>query len=81
MLIHGYLVAFVGLLFKGLYMFRALLAHPRETLYNGTWYTACVLCQLAASGLKCKFSVSKKCRVFFDHLRYCQFFKDTAFWR
>jgi hypothetical protein len=34
---------------KGLYTFRALLAHPQEVL-NTTWYTACVLCQLAAPG-------------------------------
>jgi hypothetical protein len=32
---------------KGLYMFRALLAHL-QVLHNGTWYTAYVLCQLAA---------------------------------
>jgi hypothetical protein len=32
----------------GLYMFRALLAHPQEALQNGTWYIACVLCHLAA---------------------------------
>jgi hypothetical protein len=35
---------------KGLYMFQALLAHPQEALHNGTWYIACVLCQLAAPG-------------------------------
>jgi hypothetical protein len=34
---------------KGLYMFRALLAHPQEALHNGTWYIAFVLCQLAAT--------------------------------
>jgi hypothetical protein len=28
---------------KGLYFFRALLAHPQEALRNGTWYTACAL--------------------------------------
>jgi hypothetical protein len=28
---------------KGLYMFRALLAHPQEALHRGTWYIACVL--------------------------------------
>jgi hypothetical protein len=36
----------------GLYMFRALVAHPQEACTNGTWYTACVLGQLAAPGLK-----------------------------
>jgi hypothetical protein len=35
---------------KGLYMFRALLAHPQEALHSGTWYMACVLCQLTAPG-------------------------------
>jgi hypothetical protein len=39
---------------KGLYIFRALLAHPQEELHSGTWYIACVLCQLAAPGLKWK---------------------------
>jgi hypothetical protein len=34
---------------KGLYMFRVLVAHPQEMKHNGTWYTACVLCQLAAT--------------------------------
>jgi esterase/lipase superfamily enzyme len=29
-------------------MFRALLAHPQEMFTGGTWYIACVLCQLAA---------------------------------
>jgi hypothetical protein len=33
---------------KGLYLFRALLAHPQEVQYSGTWYIVCVLCQLAA---------------------------------
>jgi hypothetical protein len=33
-------------------MFRALLARPQEALHNGTWYIACVLCQLAAPGLE-----------------------------
>jgi hypothetical protein len=33
-------------------MFRALLAHPQEVLHNGTWYTACVLRQLAAPELE-----------------------------
>jgi hypothetical protein len=33
---------------KGLYMFRALLAHPQEALHNGTWYTACVLCSFVS---------------------------------
>jgi hypothetical protein len=41
---------------KGLYMFRALLAHRQEGLHNGTWYIACVLCQLAAPGLKLRFN-------------------------
>jgi hypothetical protein len=36
---------------KGLYMFRTLLAHPQEALHNDTWYIACVLCQLAATGI------------------------------
>jgi hypothetical protein len=35
---------------KGLYMFWALPAHPQKVLKNGTWYIACVLCQLAAAG-------------------------------
>jgi hypothetical protein len=35
---------------KGLYMFRALLAHPQEDC--GTWYIAYILCQLAAPGSK-----------------------------
>jgi hypothetical protein len=34
---------------NGLYMFRPLLAHPQEALHSGTWYIACVLCQLAAT--------------------------------
>jgi hypothetical protein len=34
---------------KGLYLFRASFAHPQEALYNGTWYIACVLYQLAAA--------------------------------
>jgi hypothetical protein len=33
---------------KDLYMFRALFAYLQEALHNGTWYIACVLCQLAA---------------------------------
>jgi hypothetical protein len=33
-------------------MFRALLAYPQEALHKGTWYIACVLCQLAAPGLE-----------------------------
>jgi hypothetical protein len=41
-------VLFSLLRIKGLYMFRALLAHSQEALYRGTWYVACVLCQLAA---------------------------------
>jgi hypothetical protein len=32
---------------KGPYMFREVLAHPQEALHKGTWYIACVLCQLA----------------------------------
>jgi hypothetical protein len=39
---------------KGLYTFRASLAHPQEALTSGTWYIACVLCQLAAPGLNWK---------------------------
>jgi hypothetical protein len=38
---------------KDLCMFQALLAHPQEALNNGIWYTACVLCQLAAPGSWC----------------------------
>jgi hypothetical protein len=41
---------------EGLYVFRALLAHPQEALHkwpNGAWYTVCVLCQLAAPGFVC----------------------------
>jgi hypothetical protein len=38
--------------FNGLYMFRALLAHPRRRCTDGTWYIACVLCQLAAPELE-----------------------------
>jgi hypothetical protein len=41
---------------KDLYMFRALLAHPQEATNNGTRYIACVLYQLAASGLKWNFN-------------------------
>jgi hypothetical protein len=36
-------------------MFRALLAHPQEVVHSGTWYIACVLCQLAAPGSKWNF--------------------------
>jgi hypothetical protein len=35
---------------KGLYLFQALVAHPKEALHQ--WCIACVLCQLAAPGLK-----------------------------
>jgi hypothetical protein len=48
---------------KGLYMFRALIDHPQEVLHNGTWYIACLLCQLAASGLKWNW----KCRFHSNH--------------
>jgi hypothetical protein len=41
-------VSFSLLRIKGLYTFRALLSHPQEALHNGTWYIACMLCQLAA---------------------------------
>jgi hypothetical protein len=34
---------------KVLYMFRALLAHPQKVCTSGTWYIACMLCQLAAT--------------------------------
>jgi hypothetical protein len=34
---------------KSLYMLRELRAHLQEALHNGTWYIACVLCQLAAT--------------------------------
>jgi hypothetical protein len=37
---------------KGLYMFRALLAHPQEVLHNSIWYIVCVLCQLAVTQLQ-----------------------------
>jgi hypothetical protein len=37
---------------KGLYTFRALLAHLQEALHKGTWYIACVLCQFAAPAAK-----------------------------
>jgi hypothetical protein len=33
---------------KGLYICQALLSHPQEALYSGTWYIVCVLRQLAA---------------------------------
>jgi hypothetical protein len=33
-------------------MFRALLAHPHEALDKRHFYIACVLCQLAATGLE-----------------------------
>jgi hypothetical protein len=33
---------------NGLYMFRALLAHPQEVHTSWTWYITCVLYQLAA---------------------------------
>jgi hypothetical protein len=36
----------------GLYMFRALLAHPQEVLHKWHLDCVCVLCQLAAPGLK-----------------------------
>jgi hypothetical protein len=36
---------------KGLYMFRALLAHPQEGYTNGIWYVACVQCQLQCCGM------------------------------
>jgi hypothetical protein len=41
---------------RGLYMFRALLAHPQEALKYNSWYNACVLCQLAGPGLKWNWS-------------------------
>jgi hypothetical protein len=34
-------------------MFWALLTQLQEVLHNVTWYTACVLCQLAAPGWEC----------------------------
>jgi hypothetical protein len=37
---------------KGLYIFRVYLLIFRRRCRNGTWYTACVLCQLAAPGLE-----------------------------
>jgi hypothetical protein len=41
------------LIIKGLYVFQELLAHIFWRCYtNGTWYIACVLCQLAAPGLQ-----------------------------
>jgi hypothetical protein len=33
-------------------MFRALHAHPQEALNSSTWYTVCMLCQLAALVLR-----------------------------
>jgi hypothetical protein len=42
---------------KGLYMFQALLARPLEVLHSGTWCIVCVLCKLAAPGLKVHFSL------------------------
>jgi hypothetical protein len=39
---------------KGLYMFRALLAHPQAAIQNGTLYIACLLCHLATPGLEWK---------------------------
>jgi hypothetical protein len=36
---------------KVLYEFWSLFAHPQEAHTKGTWYIACVLCQLAALGL------------------------------
>jgi hypothetical protein len=42
-------VLFGLLRINGFYMFRALLAHPLEAITNGTWYTKCVLCHLAAT--------------------------------
>jgi hypothetical protein len=41
-------ISFNLLRIKDLYMFRALLAHLQGRFTNGTWYIACVLCQLAA---------------------------------
>jgi hypothetical protein len=41
---------------KGLYMLQALLAHPQEAIQSGTWNIACVLCQLAAPGMKWNFN-------------------------
>jgi hypothetical protein len=35
---------------KDIYIFQALLDHPHEALQSGTWYNACMLCQLAAPG-------------------------------
>jgi hypothetical protein len=40
---------------KGLYMFRALLAHPRRRCTSDTWYIACILCQLAATSIGVEF--------------------------
>jgi hypothetical protein len=42
-------VLFSLLRIKGLYLFRALLAHPQEGYTVGTWYIVCVVCQLAAA--------------------------------
>jgi hypothetical protein len=36
---------------KGLYKFRALLAHPQEVYTNYNWYTAWALCRLVATGI------------------------------
>jgi hypothetical protein len=40
----------IGLRIKGLYMFRALLAHPQEVSTSGTWYIARMLYQFDAPG-------------------------------
>jgi ABC-type thiamin/hydroxymethylpyrimidine transport system permease subunit len=37
---------------KSLYMFPASLTHPQEAFTKGTWYIACVLCQLAATRIE-----------------------------
>jgi hypothetical protein len=47
-------ISFNLLRIKGLYMFRALLAHLQEALHNETWYIARVLCLLAATGVGVK---------------------------
>jgi hypothetical protein len=36
---------------KGLYMFRALFTRPQEASTSDNWYIACVLFQLAATGI------------------------------
>jgi hypothetical protein len=45
-------LSFSLLRIKGLYMFRALFAHPRKAFHKRHLYIACVLRQLVAPGLE-----------------------------